>query len=151
MEHGIGPMKYMGAILFAAYTLFAAAAVAHADEQRIAIIAGAGSSIKAITAKEVRRAYLGASIVLDGVEIKPLRNQTDKLAGEVFLQKALFMSAEAYERQLLARAFSGGSRPKAYDNLADLLDALRNDNATITFMLYETAVNTPGIRIVGNL
>lgn len=150
MEHGITPVKNIIAILLAACMLLATSMV-HAKEQRIAIVASAGSGIKAISAKEVRRAYLGASIVLDGVEIKPLLNQTDKLAGEMFLQRGLFMSAEAYERQLLARAFRGGSRPKAYENLTDLLAALQNDNATITFMLYETAINTPGIRIIGNL
>jgi hypothetical protein len=149
MEHGIASVKNIIAILLAACVLSATPMV-HAEEQRIAIVASAGSGIKVISAKRVRRAYLGASIVLDGVEIKPLLNQTDKFAEEVFLQKVLFMSAEAYERQLLARAFRGGSRPKVYENLTDLLAALHNDNATITFMLYETAINTPGIRIIGN-
>jgi hypothetical protein len=149
MEHGITSVKNIIAILLAACML-PAAAMAHAEEQRIAIVASAKSGIKVISAKEVRRAYLGASIVLDGVEIKPLLNQTDKLAGEVFLQKVLFMSAEAYERQLISRSFQGGSRPKVYENLTDLLAALHNDNATITFMLYETAINNPGIRIIGN-
>jgi hypothetical protein len=149
MEHGIASVKNIIAILLAACVLSATPMV-HAEEQRIAIVASAGSGIKVISAKRVRRAYLGASIVLDGVEIKPLLNQTDKFAEEVFLQKVLFMSAEAYERQLLARGFRGGSRPKAYENLTDLLAALHNDNATITFMLYETAINTPGILIIGN-
>jgi hypothetical protein len=61
------------------------------------------------------------------------------------------MSADAYERQLIARSFQGGSRPKAYESLLDLLAALHKDNAAITFMLYETALNTPGIRIIGKL
>jgi hypothetical protein len=149
MEHDITSVKNIIVNLLAACVLLATSMV-HAEEQRIAIVVSAGSGIKAISAKEVRRAYLGAIIVLDGVEIKPLRNQTDKLAEEVFLQKVLFMSAEAYERQLLARAFRGGSTPKAYENLTGLLAALQNDNATVTFMLYETAINTPGIRIIGN-
>jgi hypothetical protein len=149
MEHGITSVKIIFVFLLAACVLLATSMV-RAEEQRIVIVASSGSGIKAISAKEVRRAYLGATIVLEGVEIKPLLNQTDKLAAEVFLQKVLFMSAEAYERQLLARAFRGGSRPKAYANLTNLLAALQNDNATITFMLYETAINTPGIRIIGN-
>jgi hypothetical protein len=147
MEHGITFVKNIFAILLAACALLVAL-MAHAEEQRIAIVAGAGSGIKSISAKEVRRAYLGATIVLEGVEIKPLRNLTDKLAGEVFLQKVMFMSAEAFEQQLLARAFRGGSNLKTYDNLTDLLAALNNDNTAITFMLYETAIKTPGIRIV---
>jgi hypothetical protein len=149
VEYGIAPVKKFIAILSAAFVLQVSALV-QAQEQRIVIIAGADSHITALTAKEVRRAYLGASIVLNGIEIKPLRNQTNKLTEEVFLQKILYMSAEAYDRQLLARAFRGGDRPKVYENLAELLDALQEDNAAITFMLYGTAVTTPGIRIIDN-
>src|SRR5665647_535567 len=110
MEHGITPVKNIIAILLAASVLLTL--MVYAEEQRIAIVASSHSGIKAISAKEVRRAYLGASIVLNGIEIKPLLNQTDKLVGEVFLQKVLFMSAEAYERLQLARAFRGGGRLK---------------------------------------
>src|SRR5450631_4252372 len=146
MEYRSITVKNIFTILLAAFAL---PSMVYAEEQRIAIVASAGSSFKAISVKEVRRAYLGASVVLDGVEIKPLLNKTDKLTGEVFLQKILFMSAEAYERQLIARVSRGGSRPKAFENLTDLLAALQNDNSAITFMLYATAINTPGIRIIG--
>ena len=61
------------------------------------------------------------------------------------------MSAEAYERQLIAHSFQGGSRPRAYENMTALLTALHNDNAAITFMLYDTAIKTTGIRIIGKL
>jgi len=143
-------VKYIIAILLAACTLQVISTV-HAEEQRIAIVTGARSGIMSISAKEVRRVYLGASVVLNGIEIKPLLNQSDKLAGEVFLQKVLFMSADAYERQLISRSFQGGSRPKVFENITDLLAALRNDDAAITFMLHETAINIPGIRIIGDL
>lgn len=143
-------MKYIVAILVATCSLFAAAKV-HAEEQHIVIVASSGSVITAISAKDVRRAYLGATVVLKGVEVKPLLNQSNKLAAEVFLQKVLYMSAEAYERQLLARSFQGGIRPKSYEDVTELMKALHDNGAAITFMLYESAVNTPGIRIIGDL
>jgi hypothetical protein len=149
MEHGIAPVKNI-IVIFLAACMLLAISTGHAEEQRIVIVASEESDIKAISAKEVRRAYLGATIVLDGIEVKPLLNQTDKLAAEVFLQKVLYMSAEAYERQLLARAFRGAGSPRAFQIRTDLLSALHNDNSTITFMLYGTAMTTPGIRIIGN-
>jgi hypothetical protein len=148
VEHGIAFVRYVISILLA--VLFATP-MAHAKEERIAIIVNAASGITTISAKEVRRAYLGASIVLNGIETKPLLNQSDKLASEVFLQRIMFMSDEAYERQLISRTFQGGIRPKAYETLPALLSALHNDNAAITFMLYETALKIPGIRIIGKL
>lgn len=149
MEYGIAPVKNIMVILLAACVLLASP-VLHADEQHIVIVADARSLIKSISAKDARRAFLGATIVVNGVEIKPLLNQTNKLTEEVFLQKVLFMSEEAYERQMLARAFRSGNFTKFYDNLNDLLAALRNDNAAITFMLHDKAILTPGIRIIGN-
>jgi hypothetical protein len=148
MEHGFTFVKFITAILFA---VLLAMPIVHAEEQRIAIIVGAKSSITTISAKEVRRAYLGASIVLNGIETKPLLNLSNKLAEEVFLQKVMFMSADAYERQLISRTFQGGIRPKAYESLPALLKELNNDNAAISFMLYEDATNIPEIRIIGNL
>jgi hypothetical protein len=150
MEHGITTLKNILAKLLVAFVLLVPT-TSHGHEQRIVIVTGEGSKIKAISAKEVRRAYLGAVIVQDGIEIKPLRNQSDKLAEEVFLQKVLFMSAEAYERQLITLTFRGGSILKAYDKFNDLLSVLKNDNTTITFMLFGTAMTTPGIRIIGDL
>jgi hypothetical protein len=150
VEHGIAFVKYIFAILFAACVELATP-MAYAEEQSIAIIVNSESSLTTISTKETRRAYLGASIVLNGIEIKPLLNQTDALATEVFLQRILFMSDAAYERQLISRTFQGGSRPKVYENLTALLAALHKDNAAVTFMLYEIALKTPGIRIIAKL
>jgi hypothetical protein len=150
VEHGIAFVIHKIAILLAVYVLLSTP-MARAEEQRIAIVVNAESGIKAISAKQVRRAYLGASIVLNGIEVRPLLNQSDQLAVEVFLQRILFMSAEAYERQLIAHSFQGGIRPRAYENMTTLLTALHNDNAAITFMLYDSAIKTAGIRIIGKL
>ena len=150
MVHGVTFVKHITAILLAACVLLATP-MARAEEQLVAIVVNAGSGITTISAKQVRRAYLGASIVLNGVEIKPLLNESNKLANEMFLQRIMFMSTEAYERQLISRSFQGGIRPKVYENLPELLSALHKDNAAITFMLYQTAVDIPGIRIIGKL
>jgi len=149
MEHGIRPMKIIGSYFLAVCVLLAAS-TAYALAQRIVIVTGQQSKIKAISGKNVRRAYLGASVVLDGVEVKPILNQSDDLTDEVFMQKIMFMSVEAYKRQLLTHAFRGGNSPKPYRSLAALLDELDHGNATISFMLYETAIKTPGIRIIDN-
>jgi len=125
MEHGITPVKNIFAILLC--RLCAAGDVdGAADEQRIVIVASAESGIKAISAQEVRRAYLGATIVLDGVELKPLLNQTDKLAGEVFLQKYCSCPPKLMNGNSSRARFRGGSSPKAYQNLAALLAALQS-------------------------
>lgn len=149
MEHGVALVRYVFALLYAACMLLAMPAV-HADELSIVIVTSADSNIKSISAKEARRAYLGASIVVDGTEIKPLINETDQLAQEVFLQKVLFMSGDAYKRLLLARAFRGGSHLYAYRNIRELVAALQQDHAAISFMLHETADNTPGMRIISS-
>ena len=149
MEFGIRPMKIIATFFIAACVLLVTS-TAHAFDERIAIVTGEKSKIKTISDKNVRRAYLGASVVLDGAEVKPLLNQSDDLVKEVFMQKIMFMSNEAYDRQLLTHAFRGGSSPQSYHSPAALLDALNHGSASISFMLYETAIKTPGIRIIDN-
>jgi GGDEF domain-containing protein len=55
MEYRSITVKNIFAILLAAFAL---PSMVYAEEQRIAIVASAGSGFKAISAKEVRRAYL---------------------------------------------------------------------------------------------
>jgi type IV secretory pathway TrbD component len=150
MEHDL-PLKKLPAILLAAYAALAAAITVHADDRHLVMVAATQSAITAISPVEVRRAYFGVPIVIAGHEVRPLRNHSDPLAREIFLQKTLFMSAAAYERQITMRTFRGGAAPPSYEHLDDLLDALYADGNAITFMSHEIAAGTPGIKIIGEL
>jgi hypothetical protein len=88
-------------------------------------------------------------MVVDGKLVHPLRNNSDATMQEMFMQKVMFMSTQAYERQILSRVFrTGGSRPPEYADMPELLKALENDRNAVTYVPRDTALSTAGVRIV---
>lgn len=132
--------------------LMLAVHAAHAAEGRMVLVSAAATVIAPLTPLELRRLYLGVSIVQNGNALKPLRNGTDPLLYEVFLQKVIFLSARNYEHQLLSQVFrQGGRRPPLYRNADELLAALRTESGAVTYMWANTAEALPGIRIIGDI
>ncbi|HLA74981.1 MAG TPA: hypothetical protein VJM76_03625 [Gammaproteobacteria bacterium] len=123
-----------------------------ASAERLVLVTSANTNLPALTNVEVRRLFLGKPLVKDGVRIEGLRNTSDELLQEVFLQKVVFMSVRAYERQLLSNVFrEGGERPADYKEVNQLLNALQEKYGTLTYMWANVAQATPGVKIIGEL
>lgn len=115
-------------------------------------VTGAQSKAASLTQQEMRRLFLGDTLIKDGERLAPLLNTSDPLLYEVFLQKVIHLSARHYERQVLARVFRmGGQRPAAYDDTAKLLAALRSEPGRVSYMWEDMAKSSPGVKTIGTL
>jgi hypothetical protein len=120
-----------------------------AEDARLVLIASAQSPIVRLSIEDQRKLYFGIPLLVEGQAIQPVRNITDPVTDEMFLQKIMFMSSQAYERQILGRIFrSGGTPPLIFTNQSELIRALLSDRMAVTYMLRETAATTRGIKIV---
>lgn len=125
---------------------------AQTPESSLVLVANARSVIKQLSPAEVRKLYLGVPMIVESHRVHPLRNNTDSMVQEMFMQKVMFMSTPAYERQILSQVFRmGGTRPLVYVEMRDLLRALETDPAAVTFLSRELATTRPGLKIVGEL
>ena len=123
-----------------------------ADHDLVLVVSNASSIITPLKAVEVRKLYLGISMFNEGQIIRPLLNYSDNYLQEVFMQKVMFMSTPAYERQILSRVFRmGGNRPPVYAEIKNLLGALKDDPDTITYMYRDEASAHPELKIVNTL
>lgn len=123
-----------------------------AAELTLVLVASEQSGISRISPEEVRRLYLGAPVVSNGRVLRPLRNETDGLLREVFMQQVLFMSTPAYERQILMNTYrTGAAPPPLYTDVRQLTAALRADPQAVTYMFREAALATSGVTIVAQL
>lgn len=121
-------------------------------EQSLVLVANAHSAIQRLSPGETRKLYLGIPMIVDSQRVHPLRNSTDPTVQEMFMQKVMFMSTPAYERQILSRVFRmGGTRPVAFAEMRELLKALEKDPAAVTYLPREFATTRPGLKIVGDL
>ena len=126
--------------------------VRSADARKLVLVTAETSNVPALSPEQVRRLYLGAAVNGDSRTVVPLRNNSDSLLREVFLQKVVYLSEPIYERALIARMVAGkGARPPVYDDQKDLLAALRATPNAVTYLWEDTATATKGIRIVSEL
>lgn len=148
MEHGLAMTRL---ILILLMVLTATPPLyASAGDRRLVLVAGAQSLVPALSADEVRKLYLGMPMMVAGYPIHPLRNNADETVQEMFMQKVMFMSTPAYERQILGRVFrAGGNRPQVYTETQDLVKELENDRTAISYLPKDVALATPGLKIVG--
>lgn len=118
----------------------------------LVLVTSKTSTIGLLTTDEVRKLYLGIPMFNEGQTIKPLLNYSDGYLQEVFMQKVMFMSTPAYQRQTLSRVFRiGGNRPPIYIGLHPLLNALKADSKTLTYMYSDEANAHPELKIISTL
>lgn len=143
---------YHSAGILALFALMFATHAVHAAEQRIVLVSATKTVVAPLTPPELRRLYLGISFEQNGQTLIPLRNGTDQLLYEIFLQKVIFLSARNYEHQMLSQVFrQGGQRPPLYRNADELIAALKTEPGTVTYMWANAAEALPGIRIIGEI
>jgi hypothetical protein len=144
-------MKTLAAVVILTVVGVAAASSA-AVERALVLVTGANSSLDALSPPEIRRLYLGAVVVKDGRQLEPLRNLSDETLQEVFLQRVVYMSERAYERQLLSKVFRlGGKRPEAFYDREELIRALRTDPNTVSYMWLDAAHRDSRVKVVTEL
>lgn len=139
-------------ILLVCLLLVSIGGAAQTTPRRLLLVCSVESTIPSLSHEEVRKLFLGIPTEKNGVRLKPLRNATDALITEVFLQKIIFMSKQKYERQLVSRMFRvGGSRPPVYTTIAELIDALRRSPEALTYMWSNQLAQADGVKTIGVL
>lgn len=145
-------MKGRSWIPFLCCFLALAATAREFPARRLVLVAGAESPVPTLSLIELRQAYLGVPVEKNGVRILPLRNRSDPLLHEVFLQKVLFMSAPSYERRLLSHTLQSGTMlPPEFTDPDRIGAVLRSEPGAVTYMWAETLRRLPGLREVQTL
>jgi hypothetical protein len=139
-------------ILLACLGLPGSDGVGQEAQRHLELVCSIESTTPTMANEDVRKLFLGVPTVSNGVRLIPLRNSSDPLLTEVFLQKVIFMSERNYERQLVSRVFRlGGTRPPKYTDIGELLDAVRQSPAAMTFMWSDQVAQTYGVKSCGVL
>ena len=139
------------AFLIVFLSLFSVSVSAETPE-RLLLVSSAESAVPALSHKEVKRIFLAVPTVKNGLRLTPLRNATDDLITEVFLQKIIFMSQPHYEREIVARVFrDGGVRPQIFKDQEALVDQLLRAPESLTYMWESQLEKASGLKSIGVL
>ena len=127
-------------------------AQASGAERVLVLVAAAESQITAPTNEQVRNAWMGLPVKINGQLLEPLRNLAEPMADEVFLQKVMFMARRRYERNVISQVFHfGGTLPRRVDERDQLTIMLRNNPGAVTYLWADEAKDMPGIKILAEL
>ena len=142
MEHD--PAVRQLTVLLLLMTLTGLSLNADAIECPLLVVASQSSPVNALSRKMVRRLFLGVSYQTTAGPLKPVRNLSDAMLQEVFLQKILFMSKNTYRRILanrLVRLREAG--PAEYRETNKLIRAL-NTNPRLVSYIWHTQLPGDG-------
>ena len=101
---------------------------------------------------QVRKMFLGFTVLHDGNALRPVRNRSDDLLDKIFLQHIMAMSAETYERRLLSLSLQQGRpRPVEVKSGAELVEALLRIPHSVSFAWRSDVADIPAIHAIRTL
>ena len=126
---------------------------AYASKARtLVLVADARSNLAELSQRDLRKLYLGFAYADADGELTAVRNESDDLLYQVFLQKVLYMSARTYERQLATRSMHAGMKqPAQIFNRDGVARYLEHTDNIVTFMWATDALNMPQLKVVQTL
>lgn len=118
-------------------------------EDAVVLVTSENGSLKDISSLDIRKAYLGISVAVDGKVIRPIRRSDDERLDQVFLQSVMAMSRRSYERRLLSLVLKFGTpRPEEVDEGEDFVMLLLDRPNSISYMWKSDAEAEPRVRTI---
>jgi len=133
-------------LLIAAMVMWGDAALA---ESAVVLVTSSDGPIQEMSSLEVRKAYMGVAVTVDGTTVRAVRRADDERLNQIFLQSVIAMSERSYERRLLSLVLrSGVPRPAEVGDLEELSELLERIPSAVSYMWRRDAEGDPGVRII---
>jgi len=117
-------------------------------EREVVLVIGKECPIREISPLDIRKAYLGVALTLDGHAVRALRLNDDERLSQVFFQSIVAMSEKTYERRLLLLLLKYGTpRPLEFTSVEDLARALERYECSIGYMWRSDAARFENLTI----
>lgn len=124
-------------------------APARPTSQAVVLVVRADSSVSSLDSVTVRKLFLGFPVLVNGIPLHPLRNRSDPLLDEIFLQQIVGMSQSSYDRQILIGVNRQRSlRPAELASVAEVVAALTTDPNAVSFMWRRDVGHNSNLRVI---
>ena len=136
----LGPLL-LGGLLFCAVEVRAADA--------LVLVVRADSPIRSMDSLSVRKAFVGLTVSVDGITVRPVINNSQPALHTAFLQHVVGLSEQMYQRRTLTLALQQGrALPPVYTEESELVRALVANPNTVSFMWQSAADRAREIRSI---
>lgn len=137
--------------LWAALTvsLFLLAPGLASAERGLVLVTGNSCPAGEISMLEVRKAYLGIGVDVQGIRIQALRMMRDDRIDEIFFQYVVAMSRRSYERRILSLTLKYGTpRPREFSTAAAMAEEIEGRPCSIGYMWRADARTLSNIKVI---
>jgi hypothetical protein len=127
--------------------LLGGACAARADS--VVLIVSMSSPIEQLGSLELRKAFMGFDVVVNGVAVRAARNRSDARLENIFLQNVVDLSELVYERQILSRKLEkAAALPLEFIDGNRLLDAVAHDPRIISYAWATAVAGRSDVRVL---
>ena len=146
MERGNSVSKIAAAAVLV--TLLAASGTVSAADQLVLIVS-ADSKVEQLDSLEVRKLFLGLTVIHNGDRLRPVLDEADPRVKEIFLQNIVSMSDSTYDRSVLRLALIQGQiKPIAYRDIDQLIKAVIADPTAVSYTWAKDVAHNSRIKIL---
>jgi hypothetical protein len=129
-------------------TLLAASGTVSAADQLVLIVS-ADSKVEQLDSLEVRKLFLGLTVIHNGDRLRPVLDEADARVKEIFLQNIVSMSDSTYDRSVLRLALIQGQiKPIAYKDINLLIKAVIADPTAVSYAWAKDVAHDSRIKIL---
>jgi hypothetical protein len=120
-----------------------------AAERTAVLVTSAACPVSSVDSLDVRKAYLGVLVSINGNHLRPLRLNGDEQLDHVFFQTIVAMSRKSYERRVISLALRFGTpRPVELEDVDVALEVVRRIECAIVYAWADDVLDEPGIKIL---
>ena len=117
--------------------------------ETVVLVTGKACPLANLSTLDLRKAYLGVAVKVDGERLKPILMRGDEMLEQIFYQSVVAMSKKSYERRRLSLALKYGTpRLAELDDPAAVPEALRSEACAITYLWGSDAEALQGIKTI---
>lgn len=118
-------------------------------ERTVVLVTSETCPITALDILDIRKAYLGVAVSVEGRYVRPLRLHGSDSLNDIFFQSIVAMSQKSYERRVLSLALKFGTpRPEEFADLDSALDTVRRIECSVVYSWAVDLVEQDGIKTV---
>lgn len=118
-------------------------------ERTVVLVTSDTCPVAEVSSLDVRKAYLGISVRIDGHWLAPIRLAGDELLDSIFYQSIVNMSRKSYERRAISLTLKYGTpRAEKVESVAAATEAVGRHKCGIVFLWKEDADRLDGLKTV---
>ena len=147
MERRISVTRRFGHWLIVCIACLVAGAARSGES--VVLVTADSCPLQSISTLDIRKAYLGVVVRVDGHQVRPILMRGDDRLEQVFYQSVVAMSKKSYERRRLSLALKYGTpRLAEFEDVSAVSLALQSDECAITYLWKRDAETIPGIKTI---